>query len=635
MTHVESKFLAVALGVSERAVRIRANTERWPYTTRPCRGGHKRLFIFSSLPKNIQISLVAKEQAESAPQAPVPASPDELSEILHDAFDSRPATVKAEASSRLAAVRAYFSLVENGVRKTEARELTAKQFALSPVTLYRYIRDVTPLPESDWLPALAPGYAGRTATSELPAEAWDLFKADYLRLDAPNLSSCYQRIKKIASARGWAIPSERTFARAIEREIPESVLVFCRQGEKALLRLYPAQERDKGSLSAMEWINGDGYYHNVFVMLPDGTVGRPKTWFWQDVYSSKILAWRTDVSENTDQIRLAFLNLADRYGLPREITIDNTRAAANKWMTGGLAHRFRYKVKDEDPLGIFVAFGCKVHWATPAWGQAKPVERTFGVGGLGEYVDKDPACSGAWCGNNPTAKPENYASRAVPWAEFASVIERGVALWNSIDKRRSAVAAGRSYDQVFEESYARATVRKITAAQRRMLMLCAEAVKVATDGSIKMEAGRGYGVGTNRYWSQTLIDGRFAGKKVTVRFDPADLHADVHLYTMAGKYLGPATCLSPAGFGDTIAARSHNRERNRYKKATKLAAKAERQMTAIEMARHLPAQEPDAPPEAKVVELSFARAAGHDTETVDPAAAFANVVAMMRQRKDG
>ncbi len=40
----------------------------------------------------------------------------------------------------------------------------------------------------------------------------------------------------------------------------------------------------------MQWINGDGYLHNVFVRWFNGDVIRPKTWFWQDVKTRKFWA---------------------------------------------------------------------------------------------------------------------------------------------------------------------------------------------------------------------------------------------------------------------------------------------------------------------------------------------------------
>ncbi|MDN4346322.1 transposase, partial [Citrobacter freundii] len=67
---------------------------------------------------------------------------------------------------------------------------------------------------------------------------------------------------------------------------------------------------------AMEWINGDGYQHNVFVRWFNGEIIRPKTWFWQDVHSRKIVGWRADVSENSDSIRLSLMDTLKTYGKP-------------------------------------------------------------------------------------------------------------------------------------------------------------------------------------------------------------------------------------------------------------------------------------------------------------------------------
>jgi putative transposase len=88
------------------------------------------------------------------------------------------------------------------------------------------------------------------------------------------------------------------------------------------------------------------------------------------------------------------------------VTIDNTLAAANKTMSGGIKHRFRFKVRDDEPDGVFKLLGVDVHWATPGHGQAKPIERAFGVGGVGEYIDKAPEFAGAWSGSSTKDKPE-------------------------------------------------------------------------------------------------------------------------------------------------------------------------------------------------------------------------------------
>nr|WP_255017041.1 transposase domain-containing protein [Psychrobacter sp. PraFG1]UTT87752.1 hypothetical protein MN210_16590 [Psychrobacter sp. PraFG1] len=80
--------------------------------------------------------------------------------------------------------------------------------------------------------------------------------------------------------------------------------------------MYPTLVRSVEAIEALEWINGDGYQHNVFVRWHNGEIVRPKTWLWQDVRTRKILAYRTDLSENSDTIRLALMDVVSKYGIP-------------------------------------------------------------------------------------------------------------------------------------------------------------------------------------------------------------------------------------------------------------------------------------------------------------------------------
>lgn len=204
----------------------------------------------------------------------------------------------------------------------------------------------------------------------------------------------------------WTIPANRTLLRRL-KAIPRAVQTLAHQGSNALRDLYPAQQRSKAALHALAIINGDGYKHNLWVRFPHGEIARAKTWYWQDVYSSRVVAWRVDKTEHTDMIRLAFGDLVEQYGIPEAVLLDNTLAAANKTMSGGVKHRFRFKVREEEPDGVFKLLGCRVMWATPRHGQAKPVERAFGVGGVGEYIDKAPEVAGCWTGASPVlARPK-------------------------------------------------------------------------------------------------------------------------------------------------------------------------------------------------------------------------------------
>jgi len=291
-------------------------------------------------------------------------------------------------------------------------------------------------------------------------------------------------------------------------------------------------------------------------------------------------------------VRLSFGALVERYGLPEHAYLDNGRGFASKWMTGGAPTRYRFKVKEEEPAGILTLLGITVHWTTPYHGQAKPIERAFRD--LCEHVAKHPRLAGAYTGNNPLAKPENYASRAVALDAFLDVLTGEMAAHNARPGRRSAVCAGRSFDEAFARSYESRPIRKATREQRRLWLLAAEGIAVRRDGTVALSVER-----RNRYAAPELLD--HAGETVVVRFDPQDLHSLVFVYTMDGRFICQAECLEPVGFNDSEAAREHQRERKRYMRAARAQLAAEVRMSAIEAARLLPEVAAADPPDARIV----------------------------------
>jgi len=635
--------ISKASGVNRSSVSRRATREDWPYTEETARGGKRRLYALADLPVELQAAVLIHRK-KTSPEAGLntPVSPDQPKtpadqvsspagsgsrsvasftyspESLWSRFDRLPGKAKESAEMKLRAIDIAQRLIDDGITAREAWQSAADSVNKGRSTVQRWHSNLVKkgIRRSDWLAALAPRHVGRQKDAELTNEAWDCFRADYLRPERPGVAACLERLELIAAERGWQVPSRRTIDRRIA-EIPLAQRVLLREGESALLALYPPMQRSVLDLHAGEWINGDGYQHNVFVKWPDGTIARPKTWFWQDVYSRRILSWRTDQTEHTDVIRQSVGDLIEKYGVPRHATIDNTRAAANKWMTGGFPHRYRFKVKEDDPDGLFKTLDIQPHWtsviAGKGHGQAKPVERAFGVGGIGEVVDKHPALAGAHTGKDTTDKPANYGSKAIDLADFMEVLAQGIRLFNAREGRRTEVAAGRlSFDQAFAQSYQSAPIRKATAEQRRLWMLTAEARRVDRTGSITLDAGGATGLGRNRYSSDAL--GAYMGKKVVARFDPQQLYEAVHVYTLDNRYIGRADCVMTAGFGDTEAGRKFNRARTQWMKANKAAAKAERVMTVEEVGRLLPDQpEPDAV-EAGVIRPMFGKAVGSDIE---------------------
>jgi hypothetical protein len=293
-------------------------------------------------------------------------------------------------------------------------------------------------------------------------------------------------------------------------------------------------------------------------------------------------------------VRLAFRDAVESFGIPEHAWLDNGRAFASKWMTGRQATRFRFKIRDDEPEGILTGLGIQVHWTTPYHGQAKPIERAFRD--MCDDIAKHPACAGAYTGNTPDAKPENYGSKAIEFEAFRAHVAREIARHNARTGRRTATAKGRSFAETFRESYEHplTLVRKATKVQLHELLLAAEAVTArAPDGSVHLA--------DNRYWAEELVN--FIGKKVVVRFDPQELLAPVAIYTLDGRFVAQADCIEKTGFNDIDAAREHAKKRNAYLRTLREQRDLQITLAVEDLARLLPDPAPASPPRAKVVRL--------------------------------
>ncbi|MFC5525256.1 transposase domain-containing protein [Rhodanobacter ginsengisoli] len=584
-------------------VTSRARRESWQSRARSGRGGGNE-YAFSSLPPVTQAALLLRDRPTplAMRRRNTLAPSDAHLRSVWQRYEAAKQPMKDVAAMRLQALDAVASLVRGGTPLMDARQIVAEQLQRdgvrggSAASIARWQQDVAQADRKDWLALLLPHYAGRTNTAEIEPEAWELFKADYLRQEQPTASSCYDRLVRIAAGRGWELPSLKTFTRRIIRELPRAVRVLAREGEEALAKTYPAQERDRSMLEALDGVNADGHRWDINVRFPDGSIGRPCILGWQDLGRGKLLAWRLGDHENSDMVRLSFGDMVRQYGVPGSVYLDNGRAFASKWMTGGTPNRYRFKVREEDPTGLITALvgADNVHWVTPYHGQAKPIERMWRD--FCDRIARHPAFAGAYVGNNVANKPENYGSRVVEWAEFERTVNSEIHAHNARVGRQLKSCAGRSFDEAFAESYARITVRKVSEEQLRLLLLAAEAVTASPiDGSVRL-AG-------NRYWTEALSE--HAGRKLVLRVDPWHLQGVAHVYALDGTYIAGAECVAAVGFADVNAAREHARGKKQYKRAAKDMLAAERLMDAAAVAAQLPDMMPPESIAASVVAPVF------------------------------
>jgi hypothetical protein len=269
-----------------------------------------------------------------------------------------------------------------------------------------------------------------------------------------------------------ALPSDAAFRRRLKRDVDARVLLKRRGAKDEFKRSVPDQRRTLDSMGALDLVNIDGHMFDVFVTPPEGGKPiRPVLVAIQDVYSRKFLAWKLDLSENFLATRLAFADLFRDYGIPKACLLDNSRTFAGKQLTGGVETRFRYKHVKGEAAGLLTSLGIQIRFAKIYHGQAKPIERGFRD--FADRIARGPKCAGAYTGNRPTNKPANYGERAIPWAEFEIIVNDGIAEHNARKGRRGGACNGRSFDEVFAESYANGVIGKASPEQLRIALLAA------------------------------------------------------------------------------------------------------------------------------------------------------------------
>jgi putative transposase len=594
---------------TERGVRALADRWRVPaneyprnprgsWRVREGRGGGYE-YHYALFPSPAQAQLVyqvAKRPAQVAEEA---ARADLARASAWEAYDRAPQRKREEAQRRLDVIQSIEALQAGNVPRDRAIMLVAAKVDVSIRTVYNWLDLIAGRPVADRLAYLIPHHAGRATRTEISTEVWEAYYGLYMRPERPSHAHCYRDLQRIGRERGWTIPALKTLQRRID-EVPLAVQTLERGGRDALKRMVPAQSRDKTALHAMEIVNADGHRWDVMVEWEDGKIGRPHMVAFQDVHSGVILSYRIDRSENRHTTRLAIGDMIETHGIPGHVIFDNGRNFAAKWITGGTSDRFRFKVKDSDPIGILPQLGVQVHFTTPYHGQAKPIERAFRD--LANTVAKDPRLAGAYVGKSPVDKPSNYGDRVIPIAKFLDVVADGIAEHNARPGRQGQVARGRSFLQVYEDSLAQAgtLIRRATAAQRALWLLVSEP-RTVTRPDAHIE------IGGNRYWSEALID--HMGDRVLLRFDPDALHEPVQVCRLDGSYLCDAPCVERGGFLDIAAAERQARLKKQFIRAVRERAEAERGLSIDAIADMLPATEPAPVPEPRVIAPVFGNAA--------------------------
>ena len=629
--------IAEVLGITRRSAKRRSVRDRWPYREEACRGGLRRLYALDSLPPDVQAALSRTLPHSAAadgttipelvrlPETNTPVSdpntakqvpltppinndkgkpstqpPGYDPEALWEWAKTCTQKLRDLGATRAAAVDRLEKLLLAGYPLGASAASIAATESFSDFTLKRWRYTVKHYDLKDRAAALIPSWSGGRREKEIPQQAWDWFTSYYLTRSQPTLAEAYRRTVETAAAKGWGeLPCRHTFANRLKSNVSRATRVFLREGAEDLASLYPSQRRDKSVFRAGEAVSGDGLkFDRLWIRWPDGEILSTTTgWFWADIRTGYIAAWRLAKTETTDLFRLATYDLTGLFK-PRLAWVDNTMVAASKSMTAGAKGRRRGKDQADDPIGLLPQIGIEVRFTNPdkVLGNpgSKPIERSFGIGGIHDKV-----------ATHPKFLNRGYSqAKSIPYEEFAEVVQSEVIRFNQQPKRRTAACRGvLSFEQAFQEQFSGAAPIKLTEAQRGLLLLMPEVVRAdSRSGEIRLKAGKGP-MGRHRYWTQALTE--FKGKKVQAYYDPEDLAKALSVYTLDGRYLAQAENLDDVGFADTTAAREWQTNKARAVKAQKKAARAEKRMSELEVAAAYPQASAPPPPDPGVVAGNF------------------------------
>lgn len=626
-TAVERRFsssdLAAIVGVTKRAVEQRANRECWRYVSETGRGGQRRLYSLSALPAELQAAVLLRERRASQPAVPKSGArwTDARIASAWERYRRASAGAQSAAQQRLQSLQAIEILVGNGMGLMQARAMVIAQLrsegarGCSDATLALWQAKVKGAPRDAWLALLLPAHVGRTAVADDHPQAWDWYCAQWLSRSRPTHSDTYSRLKLIAQTEGWTIASAKTYQRRCEKRLDPYTILFYREGAQAAAKLLPPQTRDPLCFAAGEAVNGDGLkFDRLWVRFADGEILNTATaWFWQDIRTRKILAWRLGKTENTDIFRLATYDLT-AVCAPTDVWMDNTRVAANKLMTAGAEGRHRYRDQSDDGLGLLLMLGMTPHFTNPdkEMGSpgAKPIERAFGKGGIHEKV-----------ATHPSLRDRGYSkATAITAEELHAILIEEVARHNAETGRRTAACGGvLSFEQAWVQGIGERPPRVLSPAQRNLLLMCRELVTVdQRSGGVALKAGRS-AHGVNRYRADGLE--RYMGRKLMAHFDPDDLSSGIHLYTLDGRYVMAAEHQPTSAFNSLEDGRHHQKLKARLLKSHKATAATQKRMddhasAAIYSSAKKPAESSPAAAVGNVVSGHFARVPNPERDAV-------------------
>ena len=360
--------------------------------------------------------------------------------------------------------------------------------------------------------------------SSVKDDYFEYFKTLYLVEGAPSLRTCWDLTLGYAirefNADRETFPSFMAFKRRLDKEIPKQGIYLARYGQSAWNRKYGGYiDRDYSNITCNEvWVS-DHAQIDVACFNSDGKVVFPWVTVWRDYKSGKWLGWVLQTKNpNSDFIFQSFYYAAQKFGLPKDVIIDNGKDYRSKDFAGGRSN-FKVDISKGQTSAMLKELNVNVHFALPYNAQTKPIERDFLK--IKELLSKH--CVG-YRGGNVVERPEKLANeikadKIMQFEDFKKIFDDFIL--NVLNKKPSngKNLNGICPDELFYNEYA----EKITPSRNALKLFCMRTSRNFTIGRNGIQ-DRQLGI---TYWADWMI--ARTGLKVY-------LHRDVQDYKEAWAF---------------------------------------------------------------------------------------------------
>ena len=379
----------------------------------------------------------------------------------------------------------------------------------------------------------------RKRKSDIDDTVWQAFLYYYLSQNQYPVSKCLEYTKLWARERRpdlyGSIPSHSAFRRRLKQELADCTKILARKGEKAFDDKYsPYIRRIYLDMESNDYWIADNHTFDVIVVDKDGKQHRPYLTAFMDARSGIFVGYYITYNPSSQATLYALRRAILKYGIPRNIYVDNGREFLTSDV-GGLGHRKKKGKAQEgvelvEPPGVFKRLGIQMTNAIVCNAKAKTIERRFR-----DVKDHMSRLFDSYTGGNVLEKPERLkkvlkSGGIYTDEQFEQTIETLIEGYFNQQPYDGEVTAdkGKTRMEVYNQHIGKR--REAVKEDLYLMMLrTTRPHKVGRLGVTVPVAGAKL-----QYWNDDLL--QLQGKSVYVRYDPDNL-SSVRVYDTEDRFL--------------------------------------------------------------------------------------------------